>query len=73
MLGKIARCRRSGYQGDGSHPHRQPVVPKTRKEQNSRHFVSHLGNFGRRLTSTLQLERDGKAGCREASCRSHSS
>jgi hypothetical protein len=38
---------------------------KRGKQQNSCHFVSHLGNLRRRLTSTLQIY--GKAGCREAS------
>jgi hypothetical protein len=38
---------------------------KRGKTQNSRHFVSHLGNLGRRLT--WRLQKYGKAGCREAS------
>ena len=38
---------------------------KRGKTQNPRHFVSHLGNLGRRLTVALQ--KYAKAGCREAS------
>ena len=38
---------------------------KRGEKQNSRHFVSHPGNLGRRFTLTLQ--KYGKAGCREAS------
>ena len=65
MLGKMARCRRSGYQRSAVVPAATLSSQKRGKRQNSRHFVSHLGNLGRRLTSTLQ--KYGKAGCREAS------
>jgi len=65
MLGKMARCRRSGYQRSAVVPAASLSCQKRGKKQNSRHFVSHLGNLGRRLTSTLQ--KYGKAGCREAS------
>jgi hypothetical protein len=46
-------------------PAASPSCQKRGEGQNSRHFVSHLGDLGRRLTLTLQ--KYGKAGCREAS------
>ena len=65
MLGKMARCRRSGYQRSAVAPAASLSCQKHGERQNSRHFVSHLGNLGRRLTCMLQ--KYGKAGCREAS------
>ena len=65
MLGKMARCRRSGYQRSAVVPVASLSCQKHGERQNSRHFVSHLGNLGRRLTCMLQ--KYGKAGCREAS------
>ena len=50
MLGKMARCRRSGYQRSAVVPAASLSCQKRGKKQNSRHFVSHLGNLGRRLT-----------------------
>jgi hypothetical protein len=64
MLGKMARCRRSGYQRSAVVPAASLSCQKHGERQNSRHFVSHLGNLGRRLTCMLQ--KYGKAGCREA-------